>query len=303
MLVQGNFAPLFRRGLRKDFRDNYEEFERQYPKFLKTTSTDVPEQRASIIAGLNRLYEIGDGEPITYDIPKMGPVVQGIDREFGVGFALTKKTVEDDQYGKANQAAKWLGHAVNMTFEFRSGAFLDDAFTGSTFLGIDSLSLCHTSHTLIGSTSTVANRPSTEVAFSMAGITQLMDLAGLMKDENGDPIVMWPNKVIIGNNAGNINKAIQIFGSDKEPFTADNQDNAIKKRIPRPEVVISRYMNSQTRYFMVDDKWNDAWFVTRRAPTYEDDFDFNTGAMLNKVTTRFLIWFVDWRGWLGANPT
>ena len=303
MLVQGAFNLLFRPGFRDNFLDNYEQYESEFPAYLKESSMDTPEQSATIIAGLSRLYERGDGEPITYDTPKMGPKVMGVDKEFALGFMLTRKTVEDDQYGKANQSAKWLGHAANMTKEYRSAALLDDAFTGATFLGIDNLSLCNSAHTLLNSTKTVSNALATPVGVSVTGITAAFDLAQVMKDENGDPIKVFPDTLLIGNSAGDYQRAWQIFHSDREPFTSDNQDNAIKKRLATPKIQISRFKASTKPWFMIDSKWNDAHFVTRRPVEFDDDFDFNTDAALYKVTTRFLIWFVDWRGWIGSNAS
>jgi len=303
MIVQGAFNLLFRPGLRKDFRDAYEEFEPEYPAFLKADTTTLPEQSATIMTGPRRFLERGDAEPVTYEDPKMGPKVMGIDKEFALGYIVSRRTVEDDQYGKANQAAKWLGHAANMTKEFRAAALLDDAFTGSTFKGIDSLALCHTAHTLINSTATVANRPATEVGLSVTGITALLDLFQTVKDENGDPMRLWPDTLVIGNSAGDYNRALQIFNSEREPFTADNQDNAIRRRIPKPTIIVSHYKASAKSYFLVDSKYNDAWMVTRRPIEFDDTFDFDTDAAKYKGSMRFLIWFVDWRGWTGASPT
>lgn len=303
MLVQGNFAPLFRAGLRADFRDNYEMYPPEYPQFLKTSTMSTPELKAAVIAGMNRLVELGDGESVTFDNPKMSPVVMGVDREFGLGFMLTKKTVEDDQYGKANQSAKWLGQATRITEEYRSAALLDDAFSGSTFKGFDNLSLCNTAHTLLGSDSTASNALATPVGLSMTGITGLQNLAMRLVDENGNPMRVMPRRLIISNAAGELNKARQIFSSEKEPFTANNTDNALKMEFGQPEIVVSRFKTSLKSYFLVDSQMNDAHFVTRRAPTFSDDYDFATDVALYKVTTRFLIWFVDWRGWFGSNPT
>ena len=303
MIVQGAFNLLFRPGLRKDFRDSYEQYEPEYPMFLKTGTTSVPEQAATIMAGLSRLYERGDGEAVTYDQPKMGPKVMGVDKEFASGYIVSRKTVEDDQYGKANQASKWLANAARMTMEYRSAALLDDAFTGTDFKGIDSLSLINTAHTLINSASTVANRPTTEVGLSVTGITALLDLFQVSKDENGDPIRMFPDTLILGNNAGDYHRALQIFNSQLEPFTAENQENAIRMRLPKPKIIVSHFKSSTRSYFMVDSKWNDAQFLTRRPVTFEDTFDFDTDAMKAKASTRFMIWFVDWRGWAGANPS
>lgn len=303
MLVQGAFNLLFRPGLRRDFRDQFQQYPVEYTSYLKHETTTLAEQSATIITGPNRLVERGDGERITYMDPKIGPKVMGIDKEYAGGFMVSRRTVEDDQYGKANQGAKWLANAARMTYEYRSAALLDDAFTGSTFKGIDNLQLCHTAHTLINSSSTVANSLATPVGMSVSGITALLDLAQNVKDENGDPIMSMPDTLVIGNNAGDLHKAWQIFNSAKEPFTADNQDNAIKNRFPKMNIVVSHFKTSTKSYFLIDSKLNDAHMVVRRPIEFDDEFDFDTDAAKYKCSTRFLIWFVDWRGWFGSNAT
>jgi len=301
VVTQGAFNLLFRAGLRKDFRDSFQSFERQYTQYLKQGRIDGPEIEATIMTGLSRLFERDDGEPVTYEDPKLGPKVAAVDKEFAAGFIVTKKTVEDDKYNKASQAAKWLAHAARMTYEYRAVAVLDDAENGSTYLGIDGLALCHTAHTLINSGTTVANRPSNDVGFGITGIDALLDLAELVKDENGDPMPTHVDTVIY--NSGQISKAIQIFGTDKEPFTADNQDNAVKKRTAGIRHIIKRYATDTISYMLVDSKLNDAHFLVRRPVTFEDTFDFDTDAAKFKATTRILIWFVDWRGWFGQFPS
>ncbi len=86
MEVQGDLALLFRSGLRSDFRDKFNEHETQYSQYLRMGSMDGPEQEATIIAGLRRLLEIGDGEPVTFEDIVLGPKVIGVDKEFGLGF-------------------------------------------------------------------------------------------------------------------------------------------------------------------------------------------------------------------------
>lgn len=304
MQVTGPFNLLLRPGLRKNFLDEWDQYDVEYSQFLKTDTTSLPEQAATIMSGPNRMYELGDGEPISYEDAVIGPKVMGVDKEFGLGFAVSRKLMEDDQYGKANASSKYLAHAGRMTSEYRSAAMLDDAFTGSTFKGIDGLSLCHTAHTVINSSITIANRPAADVGFSMTGVTACFDLFQVMKDEAGDPIKIWPDTVVLGNNAGDVNRSMQIFQNGKlEPFTAENQDNPVAKRMPAPKIVLSHFKQSLKSYFLVDSRWNDAWYLTRRAMSFEDTHDFQTGAALFKATTRFLIWFVNWRGWVGVNPT
>src|SRR5690606_5367688 len=241
--------------------------------------------------------------PITYQDLKIGPKDMGVDKEFGTGLRLTRRAVEDDQYGKLKAGAKYLAEAARLTYEYRSAQLLDDAFTGSTFKGIDNLSLINNAHTYLNATGTWSNTPATQVELSVAGVTAMLDLFMIMKNHNADPIKMIPNLLLIGNEAGMAHRAYQIFHSEKEPFTAENQDNAIKAKYGSMDVEVARYKQSNKSYFMVDKKWNDAHFVVRRAVRMEDDYDFNTSAALYKVTTRFLVWFVDPRGWAGANPT
>ena len=304
MEVQGDLALLFRSGLRSDFRDTFNEHVTQYSQYLKVGSMGGPEQEATIIAGLRRLLELGDGEPITYEDIVLGPKVSGVDKEFGLGFTLTRKTVEDDQYSKANQGAKWLAHATQMTYEFRSGALLDDAFAGATFKGIDSKPLCDVAHTAIGdpNAATWANEPTNPIGFSIAGINALLNLQEGTVDHNGDPIITSPDTVIY--NPSQITKALQIFGSKLEPFTTDNQDNVIgQTRLAGVRHIVKRFVTNTTHYFLFDSKMNDAHFLLRRKADFKDETDFDTGAAKFKTTTRFLIWFVDPRGWTGSAAT
>lgn len=302
MIVQGAFNLLFRAGLRKDFRDSYNKYAPEYPQFLKVSSTTMPEQTATIITGLNRFLERGDGEAITYEDPKIGPKVVGVDKEFALGFMISRRTVEDDQYGKANSASKWLAHAAYLTKEYRAAALLDDAFTGATFLGIDSQPLISTAHTFLNGSGTWSNRVASNIGVSMTGITSMLDLAQVAKDHNGDPIPMNLDRLIIGNNAGDLNRAMQIFGSTLEPFTSDNTENAIKKRIGGTKIIVSHYKSDANSWFMQDSTFNDAHFVMRREVDYDDTFDFDTDAAKYKGSMRFLVWFVDPRGWFGSDP-
>lgn len=303
MIVQGNFAPLFRAGLRADFRDNYDEWEPEYSEYLRVGDTTDPEVRATYITGLNRLLERGDGEPIVYEDPVMGPIAVGVDKEFAGGFMITRRTVEDDKYGKANQGARWLAHAARLTYEYKAAALLDDMAVGATFKSWDNSAICSTAHTLINSSKTVANRPAADVALSMTGISALYDLWTVMLDENGDPIRQWPDTLVIGTAPGDINTALAIWNSTLEPFTADNTDNVIKRRMPKPKMVISHYKTLTKSYFLVSSQLNDAHCLIRRAVEFDDTFDFDTDVAKYKATTRFMLVVFDWRGWTGTFPT
>lgn len=304
MNTQGSLNFLFRAGLRKNFRDEWVEYEPEYPEFLNVADTSEPEQRAAIMVGPSRLQERGDGEAVIYDDIVQGPQVVGVDREFAGGIIVTRRTIEDDKYGKANKGARYLAHAGRMTYEYRAASLLDDAFTGTFFRTIDNQPLITVGHTLINSPLIVPNRPAADISLSVAGITALLDLYQRIVDENGDPIRMNPDRLVVSNNAADVNTALAIWNSALEPFTASNTDNVTRRRIPAPTIVISHYKLQTTRsYFLIDSKYNDAWLMIRRAMEFDDTFDFDTQAAKFQATTRFLVWVVDWKGWAGSNPT
>ena len=100
-----------------------------------------------------------------------------------------------------------------------------------------------------------------------------------------------------------MNTALAIWNSTLQPFTADNTDNVIRRRLPKPKLITSHYKSSQKSYFLISSRLNDAHFVVRRAVEFDDTFDFDTDVAKYKATTRFMVYIMDWRGWSGATPT
>ena len=310
MLYANTNPILFRPGIRKDFRDRWDQYPPEYPNFMKTGTTSTPEISAATLTGPSRLYELGDGEPVSYEDIIVGPKAVAIDREFGLGMVVSRKAIEDDLYGLANQNAKWLADSARLTYEYRAAALLDDAFTGTFFKSMDGLPLLSASHTLLGTSALFANMPSQQVGLSVTGITALIDLANHQVNQNGDPIPVNLDTLVIGNNAGDQNRALQIWNSELEPFTAENQENALRLRMtqkggnmPSKGPVVSHYKSNPKSYFMIDSKFNDAHFDIKRPVEMEDTKDFDTGAYKYKVTTRFMVYVFDFIGWFGSNPT
>jgi len=301
-VTQAEMVLLVRAGLRKNFRDRFNRGAIEFEQYLRTDTTSSPEVHATVFTGPSRLFEMGDIEAPIFDAPRIGPKVTGVDREFGLGVGIGRKLQEDDLYGKSKESGIWLANAAKQTDEYRSAQLLDDIFAGSDFLGIDGKALVANDHPFLNETGTWSNLAAA-VGLSLAGLTNLRDLAMNQKDHNGDPVVVNLDRLIIGNDARVEQRALQILRSTHEPFTADNQENALKMKLGISEPTISRYKLSKKSYMMVDSEMNDAWFLRRRAHTSKTWIDDLTGAILSKIDTRFIIWFVDARGWYGANPT
>lgn len=294
---------LMRAGLRAEFWDSYQEFAPEWSVYLKSEKRDKAEIEMATGRGLSRLYQASGGEPVSYDTIEYGRKAAAVARSFKAGYGVTIDAIEDDLYNKVNQGAKHLGHAARMTMEYQAGALLDGSTSNATFAGEDGLSLLNTAHTLMGTSTTVANRPSTEVGFSIAGVTNLMDLAGKCKDQNGDPIVVKLDKCIIPNDQGIIQDAWKIFGMGMEPFTANNDENSIKGQLGKISPMVSHYMTSATKYFLYSSAINDCHLDIRSPLALKDWWDNDTDTQKVRARVRFFVYFYNWRAWYGASPT
>lgn len=300
MITRGAFNHLLRPGLRKDFRDSYDQYPEEYSQFLKTGSQDRAEIEATHLAGLPRMPTRGEAEPVTYLDPVMGDKVIFIDTEYALGFQISKRIMEDDQYGKAKQNAKWLGRSVRLTQEYLAAALLDDAFTGNVFTGVNGEALIATSHALLNSAATGSNRLATDVQLSVTGLQAAYDLAESTVDETGDPIPIMPKTLVV--NIADAWVAHEIFNSDKEPYTADNTTNSVVGRKGKPRVVVSHYKSQGSDWFLIDQSLSDAHFLFRVRPQFDDTFDFDTLAAKFWARQRINVFFYDWRGWIGSSP-
>lgn len=300
MIVRGAFNHLLRPGLRRDFRDQYDQHEEEYSQFLQTGSQDRAEVEATAMSGLPRMVRRPESEAVTYVDPQMSDKFIFVDDEYALGFIVSQRMMEDDLYNKANQNSRWLGRSARLTQEYRAAALLDDAFTGNTFTGLNGEALCSTSHSLVGATGTWSNRLANDTQLSVTGLQAAFDLAETTVDHNGDPIPINPRRLII--NAQDKWKAEQLVKSEFEPFTADNQINAIKSSEDL-SYMISHYKTQGRDWFIQDPGFHDAHFLWRVRPQFDDTFDFDSRAAKFMARQRINVYFFDQRGWVGSNAT
>lgn len=300
MIVRGAFNHLLRPGLRRDFRDSYRQFADEYSRYLRVGSQDRAEVEAVAIAGLPRMVRRGEVEPVAFIDPAMSDKVVYVDDEFALGFEISKRMMEDDLYNRANQNAKWLGRSTRLTQEYRGSELLDDAFTGATFLGLNGEPLISTAHTFFNAAGTWSNRLAGDTQFGVTGMQAAFDLGEETKDHTGDPIPIMLRRLVL--NIADEWVAIKIIQSELEPFTSDNQVNAIIRRRRNLNYVVSHYKTQGSDWFFQDPDLMDTHFLFRVRPQFWDDTDTKTLAALFMARQRINVYFFDQRGWIGSNP-
>ena len=300
MLVRGAFNHLLRPGVRNDFRDSYMSFVEEFGMFLTVENLGRAEEERVAISGLGRMVKKGEIESITYIDPVQSDKVTFVDDEFALGFQVSRRLVEDDQYGRANQNAKWLGRAARLTQEFLAGALLDDAFAGSTYTGLAAETLISATHSLLNDAGTYSNRIAGNPSLSVTGYQAGLELMEAQVDHQGDPMPMIARRLLIDRT--DEFTAIQLTKNANEPFTTDRNINAALNKQSISDYKLLHYKTADGSWFIQDPNLHDMKFKFRVRPQFGDDQD-RGGTLAAKfwARQRILVYFFDQRGIIGSD--
>lgn len=302
MHVRGAWNHMLRPGLRRDFRDSYQSFPEEYGMYLAVENLDRAEEERVAVSGLGRMVKRGAIDPITYVDAVESDKYVYVDDEYALGFMISRRLIEDDLYGRANQNSKWLGRSARLTQEYLGGALLDDAFTGSVYTGINNETLISTTHALLNGAGTWTNRISGNPSLSVTGFQAALELAEAQVDHQGDPMPMTPSRLLVDRT--DEFTAIQLVKNANEPFTADRNVNAALMKQGIRDYRLLHYKTADGSWFMQDPGLIDMKFKFRVRPQFGDAMDAG-GTLAAKywARQRIMVYFFDPRGIIGSDGT
>lgn len=300
MIVTGAFNALLRPLTRGAWRDAYSEIPEEYSNFLRVGRQEGAYVEAIQMGGLPRMVKRGEAEPITYVDPAIGDKVEWVDDEYALGVMVSRRALEDDQFGKVRQGARWLGRSARLTQEYLGASFLDDMFAGNIYRGLDGQPLVSDNHTMIGQPGLLSNRLATGTQLSITGMQAAFDLAASTKDIDGNPLPWTPRVLWAG--IRDEWAAIQLAKNEAEPYTSDRNINAIRAR-GGFTYQISHYKNQNGDWAIVDPAILDAWFLFRIRPENDDTYDFDTKAAKYSCRQRINVYFANWHGIVASSAT
>ncbi len=299
MHVRGAFNHLLRPGLRRDFRDSYMGFEEEYSRILRTGTMDRAEVEVTTISSLPRQVQMAEGESFTIVDAELADKIVYSDTQFGLGISISQELMEDDQYNKANQSAKWLARSTRLSQEHEVGDWLDDAFDGNTFTGFEGESLISASHELIGSDQTWSNQIAGNLQLGVTSLQAAFELGEQTVDHVNEPIPVRIDTLFI--NIAEEWMARQLTMNEHEPFTSDRNINATRSK-RQLSFVVSHYKDQTgSDWFARDTQMHDAHFLFRVRPQFPDWFEDKTRSAFFASRQRFLVYHYDPRGWIGSN--
>ena len=297
-ITRGAFAALLAPDLRKVCVGAGLERPMEYPNVVNTPSMEWNPITDRYISALGTMPTKSEGSQFALDQQILGGTKVTEAVSYGLAYEVTREAYEDELYGQFRAGAKFLGRSSNNRMEVDAWSPFNNAFS-SSFLGQDSLALCHIAHTRLDGGATTGNRPSPDIGFSVTGLQNALIAFEGMLDERGMPRLMQPSMCIVGPQ--NKFNAREILGSSLKPFTANNEINSLIDE-DLTWMVCHYFASSQgAQWFLTSPKGvHDINFFVRSAPVFDAFDDPWTGNAIYTVWQRHVASFLDYHGVYGS---
>jgi len=288
-------------GVLKWFGLNYDEFPDLWPEYFDRIEGELATERLieSTSFGLSRTKT--EGAPITYDTDSEGYANLATPAVIGLGYQVTREELEDGLYTEVSlPRARSLAFSQHITTELIHANLFLNGFSGGPTYG-DGVVWFSASHvTKSGNQSNLNGQSNTAADFSEASLEDMVKQIYLAKNSRGLQINLRPVKIMVS--AADMFNTTRVLESQLRTSTANNDINAIKQMGLIPEgVLVNPYLGVETTqswYVQTSvEKGTGAVSIWRRDPELERDNDFDTENAKALVTSRFVPYPADWRGW------
>jgi len=297
-MMRSGFANLMYPGLHKVYLLNYASYPEEYTQFLNIESSTKRQEEDAVVAGFGLVPEKGEGVQPAVDIMALSDKLQYLHKTYALGYEVSEECIEDELYGIVSRASKALAIAVKQTLDTLGAGVLNHAFTAA-YKGVDGLSLCNANHTQLKvAGGLISNMPAgVTVDFDPTALNSATESWETLTDDNGLPMMIRPKYIVSGPKQRRI--ITQTLGSTLQPFTSDNEINAVKEW--ELEKMILHYLSD-------DDAW---WLLSRKddhylkmfwriKPSFRGYDDPNTGNAKYMVRFRASWGFTHWYGVYGS---
>lgn len=247
-----------------------------------------------------------EGTAISYDDPVQSGRKRIVHSTYALGFRVTMEMMDDDQHNIISRMPSDLGDSARNHKENLAWGLFNDAFDGNTYTGIPegdgtARSLCNTGHIRLKDGGTSSNSLNPGVAFSVSGLESALTNFRLTQNDSGRYIQLRPSTVVTHTNE-EFNVA-QVMDSQQEPFTADNQINAVSSSRTGLSHLMSPYLTDTDAWWVVasKDQHSLCWY-NRMEMTFDRSKDSETKDAKFDAMYRASVTFDDWRGVVGSQP-
>lgn len=273
----------------------FDQFEKQpdlVPMVFKIETDESWGVQDTTYTGLGAAVEKLEGEDVTFD-----RAMQGYDKTYrhvtyAIAASLSEELIEDNRMNLIEQVYRSLGTSMYQTKQVTAFNILNDGFTTT---GPDGENLFDTGHPLIGG-GTYANRPTTDIALSVAGMREMETSLMRQTNDRGINIVIMPRTLVVPPDLKYI--ANELTKSEYKPQTANNEINTFNGSY---SLVVSPFLTSTTAWFATAETSQlQLKFISRLEPSERSWVDEKTGSVNTRIRCRFSVGYSDYKGTWGT---
>lgn len=292
-ITTGNHPKALWPGMHAFFGATYKEHPEEYTDIFDIeTSTKNYEEDAKV-TGFGFAPQKTEAGGVEYDSETQGFVKRYSHNVYGLGYIVSEEEQEDNLYEiVSKRRIKRLAFSMRQTRETVAANVLNRGYT-SGYTGGDGSILFVTTHSSINGN--YANMI-TAADFSEAALEDMCVLIGQAKNDRGLLIGLRPMKLIYPVNTQF--DVARVLKSELTPGTANNAVNAVRLVGIKP--VMNHYLTDTDAWFIKTDAPNGLQFFNRRAMTFAQDNDHDTGNAKAKCTMRFSVGWTDPLGVYGS---
>lgn len=234
------------------------------------------------VAGLGRFVQKPEGTPAAFSDPVQGDRRRTIVLTFALGFRVTMEMRDDEQHGIVAKMPADLALAARDSMDRLAWALYNVAFTAADDTAPTGIpegdgvrrALFDTGHVpLRNPAATQSNRLNPGVALSVAGLETALTIFAVQQSDEERYIRCTPNKLLI--HPENHFLATQLLDAGRgEPFTDENQVNAVASNRIGVNIVESPYITDTDSWSLIDSAKSPLDWINRKSlsgPTMTTD--------------------------------
>jgi hypothetical protein len=272
-----------------------------FSKVFRIMSSTRSIEQTSQLSGLGTFSSIAEGADVTFDKPVAGFSKTFTHTQYGNGFKMTARMLQDDKHAIVKKNATELGRGARETLELLTWGTLNNAFAGGP-TGPDGVVLCSASHPQVKVGGVQSNLLTSAADFDVPSLELALTDFRNAKDSAGK-FMRLPAKYVLGAPSNEFNFS-EILSGKMRSDTANNTLNAFRNRDG-----YESFTDFMTTPYLTDP---DAWFVMapkertqlrfywREKPVTLHDMDFYSRSALTAMWMTFSYGFSDYLGVYGT---
>lgn len=274
--------------------DEYNKYPDMVAEIFNVLPSDTWGEQSSTYAGLKAAVVKNEGEALAEDAP-----LQGYDKTYthvtyGLMVGFSKELIRDNRLSLVQKTYRSLGLSAYQVRQVVAFNILNNSFSDT---GPDGATLCATSHTMIGG-HTYANRPSTDIALSVAGLRAMEVSMMRQVNHRNINVMIMPRTIVV---PPDLSQTLdELVESPDRPDTDNRAMNSFYSK--RYKKVVNPFLTSVTAWWGVSDpSQNELRFYDRQGVETDSWVDRGTKDVNTSIDFRISAGYSDFLGIYGTS--